>query len=192
MKGAEVKLLITDFDGTLVDTFQANFMAYQKAFRDVGLMLYENDYRRYFGLRFDKFMEAMGIHDAIMAQKIRELKSYYYPDFFSCLKVNEPLFQLFKSFKLGGGKTAIASTARRENLTNVLVHIGAIDIFDYILAGEDVKEGKPSPEIYNLVLSNLEVQAFEALVFEDSKVGIQSAQAAGINYIVINSSYYGD
>lgn len=192
MNGIEVKLLITDFDGTLVDTFQANFMAYQKAFREVGLILSEKDYRRCFGLRFDKFMEAMGIYDAAMAQNVKEMKSFYYPEFFSCLKVNEPLFQLFKSFKLGGGKTAIASTARRENLTNVLIYIGAIDVFDYILAGEDVKEGKPSPEIYNSVLRTFDIQASEALVFEDSKVGIQSAQAAGVNYIVINSSYYGN
>ena len=34
---AQVKLLITDFDGTLVDTFKANFLAYQKAFDKYGL-----------------------------------------------------------------------------------------------------------------------------------------------------------
>ena len=37
--GCEIKLLITDFDGTLVDTFRANYMAYRKAFEEVGLVL---------------------------------------------------------------------------------------------------------------------------------------------------------
>ena len=39
--GCEIKLLITDFDGTLVDTFRANYMAYRKAFEEVGLVLCE-------------------------------------------------------------------------------------------------------------------------------------------------------
>ena len=43
--GCEIKLLITDFDGTLVDTFRANYMAYRKAFEEVGLVLCETDYR---------------------------------------------------------------------------------------------------------------------------------------------------
>ena len=45
MLGSEIKLLIVDFDGTLVDTFRANFMAYQEAFNQVGLALKEVDYR---------------------------------------------------------------------------------------------------------------------------------------------------
>lgn len=57
MLGSEIKLLITDFDGTLVDTFQANFMAYKKAFNQVGLALSEIEYRQCFGFRFDKFYD---------------------------------------------------------------------------------------------------------------------------------------
>ena len=36
------------------------------------------------------------------------------------------------------------------------------------------------------------MQPNEALVFDDSEVGVQAAQSAGINYIVVNSNYYGD
>lgn len=58
---AQVKLLITDFDGTLVDTFEANFLAYQMAFDKYGLELTEQQYRDCFGFRFDDFMTHMGI-----------------------------------------------------------------------------------------------------------------------------------
>lgn len=61
--GCEIKLLITDFDGTLVDTFRANYMAYRKAFEEVGLVLCETDYRCCFGYRFEKFMEVCGVTD---------------------------------------------------------------------------------------------------------------------------------
>ena len=52
-----IRAIITDFDGTLVDTFDANLKAYQKAFGEVGVVLSEEKYRECFGFRFDRFME---------------------------------------------------------------------------------------------------------------------------------------
>lgn len=63
--------------------------------------------------------------------------------------------------------------------------MGIADVFDYVLAGEEVECGKPSPEIYEKVLQHFGISPDEALVFEDSEIGIKSAQNAGINYIVI-------
>ena len=51
-----IKAIITDFDGTLVDTFEANLRAYQQAFADQGLSLTSDTYRECFGYRFERFM----------------------------------------------------------------------------------------------------------------------------------------
>lgn len=182
----EIKLVITDFDGTLVGTFQANYHAYCEAFRKVGLTLSEDDYCKCYGLRFDGFMDTMGIEDVEVRKRIRAIKGECYPDYFGLLKVNQPLLDFIRMFRRGGGKTAVASTARGKNLTNALTHIGATDDFDLILAGEDVKEGKPSPEIYNTVMQRMGVSPDQTLIFEDSSVGLQAAQAAGAHYIKIN------
>ncbi len=187
-----IKLLITDFDGTLVNTFAANLAAYQQAFAEVGLSLTEAQYRDAFGLRFDKFMAQAGVEDKSISSKIRELKGCYYPEYFDRLIVNRPLLEMLRAFRRGGGRTAIASTARRINLENALAYIGAREDFDLILAGEDVVEGKPSPEIYRTVLDRMGVAPYEAIVFEDSAVGMASAEAAGISYIEIKDSFYGD
>lgn len=188
---ADIKLLITDFDGTLVNTFAANYAAYRQSFSEVGLSLSEEQYREAFGLRFDRFMELVGIESRATASKIRELKGLYYPNYFELLVVNRPLLEMLRAFRRGGGRTAIASTARRINLENALSFIGAKEDFDLILAGEDVREGKPSPEIYRTVLERMGVEPSNALVFEDSDVGIASAQAAGISYIEIKDLFYG-
>lgn len=188
---ADIKLLITDFDGTLVNTFAANYAAYRQAFSEVGLSLSEEQYREAFGLRFDRFMELVGIESRATASKIRELKGLYYPNYFELLVVNRPLLEMLRAFRRGGGRTAIASTARRINLENALSFIGAKEDFNLILAGEDVREGKPSPEIYRTVLERMGVEPSNALVFEDSDVGIASAQAAGISYIEIKDLFYG-
>ena len=186
----QVKLLITDFDGTLVDTFNANFLAYQKAFAKYGMELTEQQYHDCFGFRFDDFMAALGIKDDAVKQGIRQSKGDFYPLFFDKLNVNRPLFNLLRCHKKSGGLTALASTAKRQNLMNALEYIGALDCFSLILAGEDVNQGKPNPEIYNKVLLELSVSPEEALIFEDSPVGMEAAKAAHVNYIQITKDYF--
>lgn len=180
-----INLLITDFDGTLVDTFEANFHAYTRAFSDVGVNFTRTDYQRCFGYRFDRFMDEMNIMDEHTRLKIRELKGIYYPEYFHLLKINTALLDLLDSFHKAGKKTAIASTARKKNLMNVLNYIGVSSIFDVILAGENVSEGKPSPEIYLNVMNILNMNPEETLIFEDSDVGIKAAQQSGAQYLKI-------
>lgn len=180
-----INAIITDFDGTLVDTYEANLRAYQKAFQAVGQSLTDEQYRKCFGLRFDRFMSCMGIFEDSLSGKIREKKAEFYPGFFDYLKLNSSLIELIKSYKQKGGKTAIASTARRENLLNVVRYLGIEDCFDLIYTGEDVKNGKPSPEIYVKTMDELGVTPSETIIFEDSPVGIEAARASGAKYLII-------
>lgn len=182
-----IRLIISDFDGTLVDTFEANLRAYQKAFNRVGLYLAAEEYRRYFGYRFERFMMAMAISDENVRAKIRESKKELYPQYFRFLKPNNSLIELITTFRSMGGKTAIASTARKENLMNAINYLCIADKFDLILSGIDVKQGKPSPEIYNKTMEKLGVSPEETLIFEDSDVGVQAAKASGAMCIVVNS-----
>lgn len=187
-----IKLLITDFDGTLVDTFEANYHAYAKTFENHGMTLDLNVYRECFGLRFDDFMEKTGIYECKLREIIRKEKAEVYPEYFNFLRINLPLLTMIREFRRSGRKTAVASTARSVNLHNALHFIGAENDFDLILAGESVKRGKPDPEIYLSVLDKLGVSPKEALVFEDSLVGFVAAQRAGINYLPINKYFFGN
>lgn len=185
-----IKAIITDFDGTLVDTFEANLRAYQKAFGDVNMTLTAEKYRKCFGYRFERFMMAMGVNDEAKANKIREVKKEYYPLYFDFLKPNHALIDLIESFHAMGGKTAIASTARKENLMNVVNYLSLAEKFDLIVAGVDVKEGKPSPEIYNKAMQALNVRPEETLIFEDTPVGIEAARASGASFLVVTKDVF--
>lgn len=185
-----ISAIITDFDGTLVDTFEANLCAYQKAFNGVGLNLTAEKYRQCFGYRFERFMTAVGITDEKTWNYIREAKKEYYPQFFEYLKPNKALIELIDCFHRMGGKTAIASTARKENLMNVVNYLGVGELFDLIYAGVDVKQGKPSPEIYLKAMGALGVTPDETLIFEDSEVGIDAAKASGANYMIITPEQF--
>ena len=185
-----ISTIITDFDGTLVDTFEANLRAYQKAFAEVGVNLTQEKYRQCFGCRFDRFMIEMAIFDEKKANIIKEAKKEFYPQFFKFLKLNHALLQLIDSFHMMGGKTAIASTARKENLMNAVNYLGIVDSFDLIYSGVDVKIGKPSPEIYLKAMEALDVKAKDVLIFEDSQVGIEAAQASGAHLMIVTPDQF--
>jgi beta-phosphoglucomutase len=54
-----------------------------------------------------------------------------------------------------------------------------------IITGEDVKYGKPNPEVYYKSLNILNCSSEDAIVFEDSNIGCEAAENAGISYIKI-------
>ncbi|MFR9545221.1 MAG: HAD family phosphatase [Rikenellaceae bacterium] len=180
-----IEAIITDFDGTLVDTYQANYLAYEKAFVELGLELTSAQYKECYGLRFTEFMQSMGIEDLTTVAKIKALKKDYYPLFFKYLKPNTALIELIRSYQNSGRKTAIASTASKANLMNAIEHLNLSNIFDLVYTATDVVHAKPSPEIYEKTMCVLAVRPEETLIFEDSQVGLAAAKSSGAHVLQI-------
>ena len=61
-----------------------------------------------------------------------------------------------------------------------------------ILAGDVVSKKKPDPQIYNLVLERLGLQASRCVVIEDSRNGLLAAKAAGIACVITTNGYTED
>ncbi len=64
-------------------------------------------------------------------------------------------------------------------------------MFDQIISGDDVKKGKPEPEIFLKACSKMNIPPSEALVFEDSIAGIEAARRAGILSFIIKDNLIG-
>lgn len=189
-----IKAIISDFDGTLVDTFEANYQAYklsfEKFYSEIGIKLTREQYRQCFGLRFDAFMDVMEISDDSLRMRIREEKAHIYPMCFDVLIPNVYLLSFMDKLKSSGVLLAIASTARRKNLMNALNYLQLTGLFDLIIAGEQVVKGKPNPEIYLTTMEQLGVLPKDTLIFEDSHVGLLAAEASGANYIKITPDFF--
>ena len=82
-------------------------------------------------------------------------------------------------------KKAVATTTRRELTEERLKRVGVYDRFDYVLCGDEVINRKPDPEIYLSVLKKMATDARNALVLEDSVVGVEAAYRAGIDCIQV-------
>lgn len=86
-----------------------------------------------------------------------------------------------------GTRKAVASNAIAANVDFVLDEAGLRKYFEQSVNGQQVKRGKPDPEIYLKVAALLNLEPEECIVFEDSQPGIDAALAAGMGVVAINS-----
>lgn len=83
----------------------------------------------------------------------------------------------------------IVTGSPRQAVLHVLHSLGMEALINLIVAGDDVKKGKPDPESYLLAAEKLGVSPEECLVLEDSVNGVKSALAAGMNVIAIATPF---
>ncbi len=88
-----------------------------------------------------------------------------------------------------GYKTGLATMSHREQTTHVLDTLHLSGEFNVVATQENVRVGKPDPEIYNFVARALGVPAAACLVIEDSPTGVLAAQAANMKVIAITTDY---
>lgn len=85
---------------------------------------------------------------------------------------------------LGIPKAVATSTGKKTALWK-LNHAGISGRFDILTCGDEVKNGKPAPDIFLLAASRLGMKPKECVGFEDSTAGLRSLAAAGIKSVFI-------
>jgi len=91
--------------------------------------------------------------------------------------------ELIESLNCENCLKAVVSGASRKEVESLLEQNNLCK-FDLIIFGEDLKEGKPSPEPFSMALAKLELKSSEALVVENAPLGVDSATKANIEYII--------
>jgi beta-phosphoglucomutase family hydrolase len=84
---------------------------------------------------------------------------------------------------------AVATSASRHDVEGLLTRAGLRERFEVVVAAEDVRRGKPDPEVYLLAARRLGVAPEHCLVFEDAVVGVQAARSAGMRTIGVSTAH---
>ncbi|KAK9064228.1 hypothetical protein SSX86_015608 [Deinandra increscens subsp. villosa] len=104
------------------------------------------------------------------------------------LKALPGAYRLIGHLRRHGMKMALASNSPRANIeTKLSYHPTLRDSFASIVAGDEVKAGKPSPEIYLQAAKNLRLNPSKCLVIEDSLTGVCAAKAAKMSVVAVPS-----
>lgn len=80
---------------------------------------------------------------------------------------------------------AVASSAHRDVIDAALRAIGLADAFTAIVSSDDVRHGKPEPDVYLEAARRLGAAPERCLVVEDSRNGVLAARAAGMTVILV-------
>lgn len=96
--------------------------------------------------------------------------------------------RLINHLRSHGVPMALASNSPRENIeTKISYHQGWKQSFSVIIGGDEVKSGKPSPEIFLEAAKRLNIDPSSCLVIEDSLPGITAGKAAGMEVVAVPS-----
>jgi len=93
---------------------------------------------------------------------------------------SEGLLELLDRLDARGIQTAVASSSNSRLVPAVLHNLGITERFSAIVTGDDVKNLKPAPDIYQKAMALLGATPENTIAVEDSKSGLGAAVAAGL------------
>ncbi|MCQ2016309.1 HAD family hydrolase [Clostridium butyricum] len=179
------KLAIFDLDGTLFNTDDVNFEAYSSALIHYGYDLeYEHFCNNCNGLSYKKFLPPI-INNNDLLEPIHKLKKELYSKNLEKAKINQHLFNMIELIK-NSYYIAIVTTASRQNCLDILEHFKKRELFDLIVAYEDIKNVKPNPEGFIKAMQFFDIEPKETIIFEDSDVGMQAARNSEASVFIVD------
>lgn len=101
------------------------------------------------------------------------------------IPVKDGLYELLDFLKSQNIKMALATSTSRTTAELNLKSSDTFKYFDALVCGDDVKNGKPHPEVFLTAAKKLGVNPKDCAAFEDSINGIKSAYAAGMITVMV-------
>ncbi len=189
---SEVKGVIWDLDGVIVDTAPFHFEAWKKTLKEMGLPFSQEEFALIFGQRNrDVMMRVVG--RALSMEEMERISGRKESLFREALRGNvRPLpgvlFWL-EELKRRGYRQALATSAPRENMELMVGSLGIEGFFDEIVLADEVSAGKPDPEIFLLAAKALQLSPARCIVIEDAVAGVEAAKRAGMRCIAVATSH---
>jgi HAD superfamily hydrolase (TIGR01509 family) len=176
---------IFDLDGVLIDSKEIHFSTLNQALSQVApefVISIKSHLDAFEGLstktKLDKLTLEYGL-PINLHQAIWELKQKLTQVEFSKVKLDQELISIFKFLKDSHISTAVASNSIQKTVESSIINLGISQYTDLFVGNESVSRPKPFPEIYRLVMEKLNLHSYNSFIFEDSKIGIESAKQSG-------------
>lgn len=182
-----IKAVIFDMDGVLVDSQEIHYKADIKAIKEVGFDVDLPFVMRGAGTstleRFSKWKNELGYEKdvkEVSARREEIMKELFINDGVIGVKGAK---ELLIDIKKNNIKTAVASSSAYDLIYTVVDALGERELFDKILSGEDVENGKPAPDVFLKAAELLGVEPSECIVIEDSTNGVKAGVSAGMKVL---------
>jgi beta-phosphoglucomutase len=182
MSACQLRGVILDMDGVLVDSHAVHRKAWRRFFQTLEMEVPEPELdfildgrkrcdilRHFLGDRPDSELDEFGRRKDCIFQQMR-LDVVPIPG----------AARLVEELHRNGIALALATSASRSRAHSTLRELDLLEYFQAIVTGEDVVLGKPDPVVYRLAQRRLDLGASSALAVEDAISGVQAAVGAGL------------
>lgn len=180
--------LISDLDGTLVDTEPAHADAWLSVLADYGLHYDHAWFEQWIGTS-DRFLAEAVVKEHQLEMAVRDLQNLKQVLYHELVPQEDRLFMDISSSLATihqAYPTAIATNSGRADAEVVFKATGLMRYFQTSVTADDVAKLKPSPEMYLKAAALLDKAPANCLVCEDSPAGTAGAKAAGCYVIGIS------
>ncbi len=183
----EMKAVIFDMDGVLIDS-EIVYIEWEKEFfRQYGIELSDEAYRKTLGHSdsdveeaLEKIWRAYGRKEDFKALREAYYDAPKFHDMDYSMILNDGVRETLAYLKKMGKKLALASSSSMPEIEKVLGDCGLAEYFQAVVSGEQFDESKPNPGIYLYTAEELGILPEACMAVEDSEAGIAAAKAAGM------------
>jgi HAD superfamily hydrolase (TIGR01509 family) len=191
----QVRGVILDVDGTLVDSNDAHARAWLDALAERGLHPAFDEARRLIGMGGDKLLPRVsGIsEDSPEGQALsRRRREVFKERFLPQLRAFPGAGELLRHMRSRGLKLAVASSAKEDELGPLLKLCGAEDLVHAQTSSDDMDRSKPDPDIVHAALGRLGLAPGEVLMLGDTPYDIEAARKCGAGTIAVRCGGWDD
>ncbi len=183
--------LIFDMDGVLVDSEEAHLVAWQKLGDEIGIPFSKEVFESTFGMHNRQILplwigEELA-EDVLTAHSDRK-EALYREAARDTLKPLPGIPERLHELHEAGWKLAVGSSGPKPNVEMVLEILGTSHLFTALSTGDDVKNGKPHPEVFLKAVERLELPAERCIVIEDAPQGVTAGLRAGAKVVAVTST----
>ncbi|MBK1973980.1 HAD family phosphatase [Campylobacter sp. TTU-622] len=187
----KIKAIIFDMDGVLIEAKDWHYKALNKALKLFGMEISRYEHLTTFdGLPTKDKLKILSLDKGLplsLHNFINELKQQYTMEIVHSLC--KPRFYheyALSRLKNEGYKMAVCSNSIRNSIEVMMKKSALENYLDFYISNEDVKKGKPDPEMYIKAIEKLGLKARECMIVEDNENGIKAAKASGANVMIVN------
>ena len=186
------RAVLWDMDGTLIDSEEVHWISWRDTMAKEGIVITREQFLASFGQRNDsivpRWLGAAATPERI--ERIANAKEELYRQLIRRDGVSAlpGVASWLHRLQQRGWLQVIASSAPRANVEAVLEALGAAHFFQGIVSAEDVRAGKPDPEVYRTAASRVGASPDRCIVVEDAVAGIEGARRAGMRSIGVSQN----
>ena len=177
-----------DCDGTIADSMPLHYLAWRTALAEWNCSFSEDLFYAWAGFAVAQIISLLNKKHGLsmpveeVARRKEELYLQSLPHLRAVPEVLEHV-----DLQYGRIPLAVVSGSTHESVSASLRSLRLLDKFETLVCAGDYKEGKPAPEAFLIAAARLNVKPESCLVFEDGKLGIVAAKAAGMAAVKVPS-----